>query len=60
VTVDFSEVTTPNDRVAVIATVPLTDNEQWSIMPPGSLWSFEDGQAVAERMTVPGPVKKTG
>jgi len=40
--------------------VPLTDNEQWSIMPPGSLWSFEDGQAVAERMTVPGPVKKTG
>jgi len=60
VTVDFSEVTTPNDRVAVIATVPLTDNEQWSIMPPGSLSSFEDGQAVAERMTVPGPVKKTG
>ena len=60
VTVDFSEVTTPNDRVAVIATVPLTDNEQWSIMPPGSLSSFEDGQAVAERMTVPGPVKNTG
>ena len=28
--VDFSEVTTPNDRVAVIATMPLTDNEQWT------------------------------
>lgn len=27
VAVDFSEVTTPNDRVALIATEPLTDNE---------------------------------
>ena len=59
VTVDFSEVTTPNDRVAVIATVPLTDNEAWTVMPPGSLWCFEDGWPVETLATRPGPVKPT-
>ncbi len=43
VTVDFSEVTTPNDRVAVIATQPLTDNECWHKMAPGELICFRDG-----------------
>lgn len=57
VMVDFSEVTTPNDRVAVIATLPLTDNEPWVTMPPGSLWLFHDGEAVAHRLTAPSPVK---
>ena len=33
VSIDFSDVTTPNDRVAVIATAPLTDNEIWETMP---------------------------
>lgn len=28
--VDFSELTTSNDRVTVIATQPLTDNESWT------------------------------
>ena len=28
-TIDFAAVTTPDDRVAVIATCPLTDNEEW-------------------------------
>jgi len=56
-TVDFSEVTSPNDRVAVIATVPLTDNEAWEIMPPGSLWLFEDGAVVRRQATLPGPCK---
>jgi len=55
--VDFSEVTTPNDRVAIIATLPLTDNENWISMPPGSLWLFHDGEALAHRMTHPSPVK---
>jgi predicted glutamine amidotransferase len=41
--IDFSAVTTPDDRVAVIATVPLTDNECWTTMPSGSLWLFEEG-----------------
>lgn len=42
--VDFSEVTTPNDRVAVIATLPLTDNETWTTMAPGTLAMFADGE----------------
>ncbi|WP_291992601.1 class II glutamine amidotransferase [Candidatus Accumulibacter sp. ACC003] len=50
--IDFSAVTTPDDRVAVIATVPLTDNEQWTTMPPGSLWLFEGGAPVRHRLTV--------
>ena len=43
VSVDFSEVTTPNDRVAVIATVPLTDDETWTTLRPGELAAFRDG-----------------
>ncbi len=42
-TVDFSELTTPSDRVAVIATTPLTDNEVWTQIPPGELLVFHDG-----------------
>lgn len=52
--IDFSAVTTPEDRVAVIATVPLTDNEPWKAMPSGSLWLFEEGAPVAQRVTVAG------
>ena len=44
VSVDFSDVTTPDDRVAVIATTPLTDNEAWTIMAAGTLLSFENGR----------------
>ena len=44
VAVDFSEVTTPNDRVAVIATLPLTDNEQWTTLAPGELAVFRQGE----------------
>lgn len=58
VTVDFSEVTTPNDRVAVIATLPLTDNEPWEVMPAGSLWWFEEGAPLRTLATVPGPARK--
>ncbi|HET9990755.1 MAG TPA: class II glutamine amidotransferase, partial [Kofleriaceae bacterium] len=43
VTVNFAEVTTPNDRVAVVATVPLTRDEQWTIGTPGKLWVFRGG-----------------
>ena len=46
VTVDFSEVTTPNDRVAVIATKPLTDNEAWTPISPGELVAFHMGDPV--------------
>jgi glutamine amidotransferase len=58
VTVDFSSVTNPDDRVAVIATQALTDNEKWTDMPPGTLWWFEEGKPVETRATVAGPKKK--
>jgi len=48
VTVDFSEVTTPDDRVVLVATAPLTDNEAWHAMAPGTLAMFVDGAPVIE------------
>ncbi|MCU0870093.1 MAG: class II glutamine amidotransferase [Burkholderiales bacterium] len=45
--VDFAAVTTPADRVAVIATQPLTDNEAWTPMAAGEFAVFEDGRRVA-------------
>ncbi|GGI18922.1 MAG: class II glutamine amidotransferase [Oxalicibacterium faecigallinarum] len=44
--VDFSEVTTPNDRVAVIVTEPLTSNEIWTPFREGELKVFIDGLPV--------------
>lgn len=46
VTVDFQEVTTAQDRVAVIATTPLTDNETWTAIAPGELLVFQNGTPV--------------
>lgn len=43
ITVDFQELTTPSDRVAIITTVPLTDNEIWTVLQPGELLAFCDG-----------------
>src|SRR5690606_19420178 len=39
-TVNFQAETTPRDVVTVLATEPLTDNEQWTCHEPGqwSLW----------------------
>jgi len=50
VRVDFSTVTTPRDRVAVIATAPLTTNETWIQGAPGEMWVFDSG---ALRATLP-------
>lgn len=44
--IDFSEVTTPNDRVAIIATAPLTRDESWTIGRPGEMWVFRQGRLV--------------
>ncbi len=41
--VDFSQVTTPDDRVAVLASAPLTRDEQWSVLPLQKLSIFCDG-----------------
>jgi glutamine amidotransferase len=46
VRVDFSKVTTPNDRVAVIVTSPLTDNETWTQFVPGEMKVFVEGVPV--------------
>ena len=50
VTVDFSSVTTPRDRVAVVSTTPLTSDEAWTHGEPGSLWVFDQGEL---RATLP-------
>jgi predicted glutamine amidotransferase len=42
-TVDFATQTTPRDRVAVIATEPLTADEEWTAFAPGELRVFMDG-----------------
>ena len=41
--VDFAEVTTPKDRVAVVATAPLTRDEVWNTGEPGTMWVFDGG-----------------
>jgi glutamine amidotransferase len=41
--VDFEKETTPNDIVTIIATQPLTDNEQWHKMQPGQWQVFHLG-----------------
>jgi len=57
VTLDFRQVTRPDDRVAVVATLPLTDNEAWVDMLPGTLWMFRDGAVEAQATTLPSPVR---
>jgi len=42
--IDFNEVTAPEDRVAVIATSPLTDNETWEVMKKDELLCFHNGK----------------
>ena len=45
--VNFAEHTTPDDRVAVVATTPLTRDEQWADFKPGELKVFVDGAPLA-------------
>jgi glutamine amidotransferase len=47
VTVNFESVTTPADRVAVIATEPLTTGEPWTAFGKGELRVFVDGAIAA-------------
>lgn len=50
-TVNFAEHTTPNDVVSVIATEPLTHNEQWYRMQPGELLVWRDGEIQARYLS---------
>jgi len=45
-TVDFEKETTPNDVVTVIATRPLTRDEEWTVMDKGAMAVFRDGLKV--------------
>ena len=42
--IDFSKVTTPTDRIAVITTKPLTDEEGWMEFKRGELLMFDQGK----------------
>ncbi|WP_461536681.1 class II glutamine amidotransferase [Spongorhabdus nitratireducens] len=44
--VDFEKETTPNDIVTVIATDPLTTDEEWTHLKPGDMLVFRDGLVV--------------
>lgn len=57
VTADFAAETTPDDVVTIIATHPLTRNEQWAPVPPGSLIAFRDGQPFFVRSAGPLPTE---
>ncbi|MUK60310.1 class II glutamine amidotransferase [Aliivibrio fischeri] len=47
VTIDFHKETTPNDVVSIIATQPLTDNEEWHKMKVGEYALFHFGELSA-------------
>lgn len=47
VSVDFAALTTPDDRIAVVATEPMTCDEAWEAIAPGQLRVFAGGRAVA-------------
>ncbi|MGV8844705.1 MAG: class II glutamine amidotransferase [Pseudomonas sp.] len=46
VIVDFQGQTTPNDVVTVLATEPLTANEQWTLQQPGEWSLWRSGECV--------------
>src|SRR2546423_371730 len=46
--VDFAELTTPQDRVAVVVTEPLTRDEEWIRFAPGELKVFAGGAPLVE------------
>ena len=52
VDIDFSTVTTLEDRVAVITTEPLTDNEMWQAYQPGEMILFKDGKIELQAITL--------
>jgi glutamine amidotransferase len=48
VTVDFAGETTPNDVVSIIATEPLTTDEDWHIYQPGEWRLWQLGEVMAQ------------
>lgn len=48
ISIDFQKQTTPNDVVTIIATLPLTRNEQWHRMEANHYLLFLDGERITE------------
>ncbi len=46
-TIDFATQTTPQDRVAVVVTEPLTRDESWIALQPGELATFVNGERLS-------------
>ncbi|NQZ59914.1 MAG: class II glutamine amidotransferase, partial [Lentisphaeraceae bacterium] len=46
ISVDFNALTQADDRVAIIATMPLTDNEEWIKFEKDQLLVFKNGEPV--------------
>ncbi len=61
VAVDFGALTTSEDRVAIVATDPLTANESWTRLTPGTLAMFQHGNLMMSMTTVAydGPIVTT-
>jgi predicted glutamine amidotransferase len=53
ITVDFSQLAGLNDKVAVIASFPLTDNEVWTPLSHGQLLMFREGEPIFLREAKP-------
>jgi glutamine amidotransferase len=51
--VNFAEETGPNDCVTVVATGPLTSDEDWTAIPPGTLLALRDGIIAASLFSEP-------
>ena len=47
ISVDFAQITSQTDRVAVIVTDPLTCDEAWIAFAPGELKVFVGGEPVS-------------
>jgi glutamine amidotransferase len=56
IAIDFNQETTLNDVVTVIATQPLTSNEQWLKMEAGSYRLFHNGECVTGNHLEPKPL----
>ena len=54
VTIDFQQETTPKDVVTVIATQPLTNDENWHKMATGEFIVFHFGEPVFNQLVVEG------
>ncbi len=48
VSIDFAAETTPQDVVSIIATEPLTSDEQWTLYQPGDWKLWQNGEIIAE------------